>query len=367
LQESVEDVCAVAAEVDFTAKNAISQQRRSPANMTLFQSIFGGGGDVRGRYPKSLIQAAIERAVDGTDPRLRLLPGYRKRLLEPVVAAIDHAVALVDDLPAPLATGRRDYSDEPRLAAVFASAESMLEDLGRDKTLRGFLAGPGRDAERVTTLLMAERVEKHILGRDLVDGLMRRDVPQIAVNFVGHRLVDPASDEVETRRQVKRRVFDYLLTLALARISAIQVERADLVHQRDLLRRKETALEREGWSFGPPEAGYSDRRVLRVELDRITGQLHNLGTEDRVLQVHLDIVAEVLKDAAHQIWSRDISLHLDAMNIQRHPRDPTGRRIILRELHNIQGRRDTMLLLSLAPADLPPQEDFLTAVERYLF
>ena len=334
--------------------------------MTLFQSIFGGG-DIRGRYPKSLIQAAIERAVDGTDPRLRLLTGYRKRLLEPVVAAIDHAVALVDDLPVPLTADRREYRDEPRLAAVFASAESMLEELGRDKTLRGFLAGPGRNAERVTAMLMVDRVEKHILGRDLVDGMMRRDVPQVALNFVGHRLVDPASDEVETRRLLKRRVFDALLTLALARINAIQVERADLVHQRDLLRRKEAALEREGWSFGAPEAGYSDRKALHAELERITGQLHELGTEDRVLQVHLEIVAEVLQDAARQVWSRDISLHLDAMNIERHPRDPSARRIILRELHNAQGRRDTLLMLSLAPADLPPQEDFLTAVERFLY
>ncbi len=40
--------------------------------MKLFKSIFGGG-EAAGRYPESLIEAAIERAVDGTDSRLRLL------------------------------------------------------------------------------------------------------------------------------------------------------------------------------------------------------------------------------------------------------------------------------------------------------
>ena len=44
--------------------------------LKLFQSFFGGD-ESRGRYPESLVEAAIERTVDGTDSRLRLLPGYR--------------------------------------------------------------------------------------------------------------------------------------------------------------------------------------------------------------------------------------------------------------------------------------------------
>ncbi|MBK1724850.1 hypothetical protein [Thiocystis violacea] len=331
--------------------------------MTLFQSFLGGGDALRGRYPKSLIQSAIERAVDGTDSRLRLLTGYRKRLLKPVVEALDHAAALVDDLPAPLAAGRREYLDEHRLGAVFASADSMLEDLGRDRALRNFLVGPGRLAERVTALLLTERVEKHVLGRELVNGQVRRDVSQVMVNFGGHRLVDPAEAEADTRRALKCWIFDQLLALGLARITEAQVERVDLTRQRDLFTRKLAELERGGWGF---EAPYADLSAVRAELERIKHQLHTLGTEDRVLRVYLEMVAEVLQDARRQLWSRDISLYLDAMNIQREPRDPSARRIILRELHNAQGRRLILLMLSLAPADLPPPEDFLTAAQRYL-
>ncbi|WP_240905631.1 hypothetical protein [Thiorhodococcus mannitoliphagus] len=331
-----------------------------------FRSLFHDGGDAPGRYPKSQIEAAIERAVDGTDSRLRLLSGYRKRLLEPVVTALDHAVALVDELPEPLIAARERYHEEPKLSAVFASAEFMLEQFGRDRVLRNFLAGPGRYATQVTTLLRAERIEKHVLGRDLVDGQMRRDVPQVAVNFAGHHLVDPSADELETRRLLKQRAFDQVVTLALARIASAQVERVDLARQRDLLRRKLDALERGDLSFQPPQAGFHDRRSLVAELERITHQLHRLGTEDKVLQVHLEMVAEVLMDAGRQLWSRDISLHLDAMNIERHPRDPSGHRIILRELHTAQGRPAILLLLKLTPSDLPPPEDFLTAAERYL-
>jgi hypothetical protein len=74
----------------------------------LLQSIFGRGETV-GRYPETLIEMTIERAVDGTDPRLRLLPGYRKRLREPVIHAIEQVVALVDAMPAPVPAGLEGY------------------------------------------------------------------------------------------------------------------------------------------------------------------------------------------------------------------------------------------------------------------
>ena len=101
--------------------------------MKLFQSIFGR--ETRGRYPESLIDLATERAVDGTDSRLRLLPGYRKRLREPVIKAIDHVVALVDAIQEPLPADAREHGVEPRLAAVFSSAGDMLDRFGRDSAI----------------------------------------------------------------------------------------------------------------------------------------------------------------------------------------------------------------------------------------
>ena len=144
--------------------------------MKLFQSSFGRGEAV-GRYPESLLEMAIERAVDGTDSRLRLLPGYRKRLRKPVIQAIDHVIPLVDAIAAPVAAGRSEHGTEPRLAAMFASAEDMLDIFGRDTALADFLASPeGTACPRVTTLLLAERVERNILGMDLVGDQVRRDV-----------------------------------------------------------------------------------------------------------------------------------------------------------------------------------------------
>jgi hypothetical protein len=335
--------------------------------LKLFQSIFGGG-ERQGRYPESLIEAAIERALDGTDPRLRVLSGYRKRLREPVVHVIDHVVALVDGIPAPVPAGRGEHGSEPRLAALFASERDMLDIIGRDKALADFLHGPeGPGAERVMALLLAERREKNILGMDLVGDRVRRDVPQVAVSFAGHRLLDPSTGEGQMHRQLKRRAFDHLLSLALARIAERRVERDDLARQRDLLRRKLTALERGGWGFDPPEDEPPERNTLLAELDAVTEQLQALDAGSDVLGAHLGIVVELLGDAEHQLWGEDITLHLDAMNIQRPAQNPSARQIHLQELHNASGRRAVMLPISLTPRELPPREDFITAAQRYLY
>lgn len=334
--------------------------------MKLFQSIFGGG-ESRGRYPESLIELAIERAVDGTDSRLRLLPGYRKRLREPVIAAIDHVVALVDAIHEPLPAGARDHGNEPRLAALFASAADMLATFGRDEALTNFLASSeGRGVECVTALLLAERRERKTLGMDLVGDQVRRDVQQVAVSFTAHRLLDPTASETETRYLLKRRAFDHLLTLALTRLAEVREERGDLTRQRDLLRRKLNALEHGGWSFAAADADHPDAAALEAELDRITAQLDELGVDQSVLDAHLDIVVELLDDAPRQLWAEPIVLVLDAMNIQRDAGDPTARRIDLWELRNARGQRAVMLPLTIAPSELPEREDLVTAALRYL-
>lgn len=334
--------------------------------MKLFQSIFGGRESREG-YPESLIDLAIERAVDGTDSRLRLLPGYRKRLREPVIQAIDHVVALVETIQEPLLATAPQHSAEPRLAAVFSSAADMLDLLGRDPNLSAFLgSAEGRATERVTALLLTERVERTILGMDLVGDQVRRDVPQVAVSFAAHRLLDPSASETETRRQLKRRAFDHLLTLALTRIAEARLERAELTRQRDLLRRKLSALERGGWSFEPAEGGSPDPAALAAELASIAAQLNALGADQGVLGAHLGFVVDLLGDAPRQLWAEPITLFIDRMNIQRDAGDASARRIELLELRNARGRHAVMLPLTLAPGELPVREDLVSAALRYL-
>jgi hypothetical protein len=332
--------------------------------LKLFQSIFGAG-EAAGRYPESLVEMAIERAVDGTDPRQRALPGYRKRLRAPVIHAIDHVIAIVDSLPAPLPATSGNYAAEPRLTALFASAEHMREVFGSDTMLSEFRdRHPG--GEPVTALLLAERVEKNVLGIDLDGETLKREVAQVAVNFRSQRLVDPGLDEGEMRRQLKRRAFDHLLSLALLRITEVQGERVGLNRQRDLLRRKLSALQSGGWSFEDTGGTRADPVPLQAELDDIEAQLTALGMDDRVLSAHLDITVGLLAEAERHFWADEVVLHLDRMNIQRSAQDGTAREIRFQQLHNARGRRLVMLLVTIDPGELPRRVDVVTAAERYL-
>jgi hypothetical protein len=332
----------------------------------LFQSIFGGREAI-GHYPESLIEMAIERAVDGTDPRLRLVPGYRKRLRRPVIHAIDHVMALVDDIPATVPASPVDYRNDRRLAALFASAPEMQQVFARDRALSGYLSGSeARGAERVTALLMARREERQILGMDLVGDQVRRDVPQVTVSFSGHHLLEPHTIEQECRRFLKRRAFDHLLALALARIAEARVERADLTRERDLLQRKLRTMKRGILSFDQPEPDEPDVAGVQAQLDAVSDQLQALGTDAGLLKAHLEVVAERLADAEHQLWSEDIELCLGPMNILRDLGTPSAHVMVLHELHTARGARAVVLPVAIDPRSLPPQEDFVSAAQRYL-
>lgn len=333
--------------------------------LKLFQSFFGGD-ESRGRYPESLIEMAIERAVDGTDSRLRLLPGYRKRLRAPVIQAIDHVVALVDDLPAPLTASRDGFNADPRLATLFVSAAQMLEVLGHDRAMLEYLSVSSGLADRLVALLLAERIEKNALGMELAGDQVRRDVAQLTVSFRNHRLVEVTDSEAETRRLLKRRAFDHLLSLALARMVEVRAERADIARQRDALRHKLATLERSGWSFEEGEGAPSEPASLQAELTDIETQIERLGSDAEVLNTHLDIVAEQLAQAGQLLQRHTFRMRLDSMNVQRDAQDASGRDIELPEIQNAHGRRSVLLLVSVIPGELPPRENLLATAHRYL-
>jgi hypothetical protein len=331
----------------------------------LFQSIFRGG-EQQGSHPESLIAAAIERAVDGTDPRLRVLFGYKKNLRPSVIHAIDHVVALVDGIPAPLPAGRSDYNSDLRLKALFASADRMQEVFGNDAALNEFRGSPGKGIDRVVALLLAERVEKNVLGMEMAGDLLRRDVAQVSVSYRNHRLIEVTGDEEDTRRQLKRRAFDHLLTLALARIADVHGERAELGRQRELLQHKLSVLQRGGWSFEKAEGAQPEHEALIAELQEIETALSKLGSDSSALQERLDIVADLLGHAEQQLWAEDVVIHLDNMNIRRDAQDVSAQRIAMHELRNARGASLAMLLVTLAPGELPRRENALSAAARYL-
>lgn len=338
--------------------------------LKLFQSIFRSGADKLGTYPEDLIERAIERAVDGTDRRLRALPGYKKSLRPAVVHAIDHVVELVDHLPPPLMLDRRNYGSDAELNAYFASVDHMNEVLSRDAEMRKWQKSPESAlAERVIALLIMDMNERNVLGVALEGNELRHDVAQVTVNFNKHRMVDPTAVEDETRRLLKRRAFDHLLTLALAGIAEAHGEHGDLKRERDLLRSKQAALASGDWGFGngnnqAGSAAPPDPRELEQRIKDIDAQLSRLSTG--TLQRHLDVLVEVLGAAEKNLRGESSTLSIDRQGVKQSQSGSQTTPITLTTLHNSAGRSLVVRLTSIARADLPPPPDFLREAQRYL-
>ncbi len=333
--------------------------------LKLFQSIFGRESKTGSAWPETLVEAVIERAIDGTDPRLRALGGYRKRLREPALATIDHVTRLVDELPAPLAATAENYRNDACLRAMFASPERMFEVMGRDQNLEAALRAGPPAGKPFTALLMTRIGEKRTLGIDLEDEVLKRDVQQTIVSFDGHRLIDPSTDATETRRLLKRRAYDHILAQVLEAMARRRTTRTELAGQRELLRRKSVALQGAGWSF---EAGGdtppADAAALENELARIEEEIGKLGPDEVTLDAHLDMLAEALAAPAQRLWMEERSLILDHRNVLRAQADSVARELHLRELHDGRGTRMAMLLLAVDPG-LLPRTDFFKAASRY--
>jgi len=287
--------------------------------LRLLQSIFGSG-DTQDGIPEEIVRKAIERAVDGTDPWLRAVSGYKKKLRPSVLRAIEYVVALVDRLPPPIDVGPRSFGDDPRLKCFFISAAEVRQIFAHDRGLAEFRRGPEKDAPRVFALLLMEKRENISLGVELSGDIVTRDVPQTTVGFESHRLLEPAGNEEATRLRLKRRAFDYLVSVALQRVSRAKTERRDLERRRDLLQSKLDLVRRGGWGFDDTSsAGGEDIRGLEENLGCIQAELLALGGDDSMLDTYLDLVIDVLARPGEHLRGGRETLTVDRMGIKRSP------------------------------------------------
>jgi hypothetical protein len=216
-------------------------------------------------------------------------------------------------------------------------------------------------------LLLMTLQERQSFGVALDGVVLRHDVAQTTASLGRHQLVDPASAEDETRRLLKRRAFDHLLTLALGRMSAAVAERGTLERERDLLRRKRAALAAGQWGFD--EAGGdrpADPHGLQLQLEEIESQLSAPGTGTGLLKAHLDIVVDVLMHAENNFWSAPELLIVDRMGVKQTHATALAPEISLTVLHNAAGHNVIARVVRLSRELLPAQSDLLREAERYL-
>jgi hypothetical protein len=319
--------------------------------LKLLQSIFGSVKN--GAYTEDLVKQAIERVVDGTDPSLRAVSGYKKKLRPAVISAIDHVIALVDGLPQPVPLSLAGYTDDKLMKRFFISAADMRKILAGDRSLADFLAIPGVASPAIHTLLAMEKEERVIFGAALSGEVVIRDVPQVTVSFDAHRFLDPSGDRKENSFQLKKRAFDHLIGLALKRLTSMKSERKDLERWRALLQSKLNLLERGGWGFeGDGSRDKPDAAAVEVQLGQIEAQLKELGGDDRMYEAYLGIVIDLLGHPEQYLLARSETIYVDRMGIKQDGPTEDAAALTLTVLHNAEGRSLVVLPVTLQGEEL---------------
>lgn len=335
-------------------------------------SLFKPSTGESGTLDRGLIEAATERAIDGTDPRLRALGNYRKRLRDPVARAARHVIDLVDGQAAPVEISRRSYGIDPRLRAFFVSTDHLQEVLGGIRTVRDYLQGvPGPLPEAIYGLLTVEWKERTVLGTEQRGEILRRDVKQVAVSFFNHRFAGPAASDAEARWELKKRAYDYLLGIALETILATRGKRQELKREQQLLKKKLAAMKAGNWGlegmFAHENTQATDPAALEAQVDAVERELLETGADSESLQRSLDQLAGVLADPAHWIAKRDLSMRLNYMGIRVEDIPGQASNLLdLVELYSASGERRITLPGYIPRAELPERPDFFKAAQRYL-
>ena len=106
--------------------------------MGFFDWLLGSGGEVCPGNER--LAGAVERVIDATDPRLRLLGNARERLCPAVTRALDYADRVAASLPPCIETSPQNWAQSPVLRAFFVRPPDVAEALAGSPDLQDFLA-----------------------------------------------------------------------------------------------------------------------------------------------------------------------------------------------------------------------------------
>jgi hypothetical protein len=302
------------------------------------------------RLREAAVIAVTERLVQDTDPVIRNVSGYGRRLKEPVTRALAYIDGLVAAVPPPVALDPDRWDQIPLARALFLGPEEMRAFLGGSVELGEFFRRRPQAAAAVA-VLTATRRERVIFGTALEGEIVRRDVSQVAVEFADLQIVAPAASEAEARQELKFRTLKLFTVHALKRMLAVDALREELSEQRRILevklriqqsRAEPLASAPSGGEAGPPPPDPGSR--ILEEIDR---RLVELAPGRSNALAHLEHLAEALSRPEAVMTARAYRLSLNWMGVRQAP-GGGGEGLALAEVEIQGGVKRTAVLVEVA-------------------
>ena len=236
------------------------------------------------RQKEQALAQAIDRVVKASAPVVCSLQDCRRDLRSPVGNALHYIEQTIDAIPGPFPLSPEKWDQDPLLKAMFVTPDELSSLLAGDARLKSYFAQP--QADRVFALLAATKMERTIFAPAVEGEIVRRDVPQTAVEFHDLRMLDLAATEAATRYALKDRALNALVTQVLERLLQIRALKDELKeHQRIL------------------------SIQLKIQQTR-THSLDELMSEDRGAEPAAPVAQQVLADIDRQI--QDLAAESDS-------------------------------------------------------
>lgn len=304
----------------------------------------------------AVLRDDIERVVDASEPRIRLVGNYLHKLLDPVEGALAYSDRLLRQIPPPVALGGHAWMQDPRVNAFFATRDDLRSTLGENPRVRAFFED-GVHRECFAWMLMVKR-EAETFGPALDGDMLVREVRQIRVSFSDHQLFFPNASEAALRAELRERTLVFLATRALERINELREQRGSLEEQRRQLQAQLRALRGHNQGLRPLLASADadrsrvaalERRLLKAEEDLVVAR-KQLGTLDD----YLEQVRRVLSQPEEYLRIQALAMRLNRLGLKLDPGSPEpGETITLIELASLDEKR-IGVLVRFARDDLAP-------------
>jgi hypothetical protein len=266
------------------------------------------------------LNAAVDRVIEGTDPRIKYIGNARQRLSPAVAHALDYAQKFVAPIPSCVEMTPEAWAQSPMLRAMFVRPIDVVNTLSNSLDLREFLQSPNAQGiNTVHCVIGATRVERTFFGVALEGDMLRQDVAQKTVGFNDFRLVGFSPTEEMLRARIEEIALEGLVLSALREIADNKQRGEQLEAYRQLLLTRLRLMEQSGAGLdGMLQSHSHDGR----NIDHLRLQLANNETEITALKAGgsgfdaiLERVIEALHNAESLIQAQHISIRLNAMNI----------------------------------------------------
>jgi hypothetical protein len=301
----------------------------------------------------------VEHVVGEIDGRLRLLPGYERRLRAPTLDSLGYIDALVEKVPGATLCCRSAFNEDPRVNAFFVNPRHIQEVFSDSAEVRE-LFERNSDAEECWALLCVRREERRQLGMELSGDAVQREVMQTVVSFTDHQVISPGCSEEDARRSLKCCIFSGLLGFIRGRASAAKTAVEELENRLKALRGRE----KRGMAGGGQEASGAG---LRSQIERLERDLAQQDARMASLEGRLEFVADVLANPSQYLSCRSSAIRLSRLGTKLNPGAPeAGLDVPLSEIR-IASREPRVGMLARFPrSELLPRKDFLTQADLFL-